>query len=88
MCVLEEKQSDWMTQREAQEHLRVSYHTLWRRLIRLKDNPRRIPGKVRFMALDLGGVKCPPRLVRADVYAMLPSSCDELMDGVTEDNQP
>jgi hypothetical protein len=73
-----------MTQQEAKEHLRVSVEYIEARLIPIRSNPRPVKHKIRFTSLGDGGKRTMPRLLREDVYKILPlpetgtePACDE-----------
>lgn len=64
--------SPWMTQAEAKAHLRVSVEYIEARLIPIRSNPRPVKHKIRFTSLSDGGMRTMPRLLREDVYKILP----------------
>jgi hypothetical protein len=63
----------WMTRKEAWEYLRIGERTLDERVITWDGKSGPTKGKIRAYPMRFpGGVRQWPRLVKKDVYALLP----------------
>jgi hypothetical protein len=63
----------WMTRKEAMAYLKIKKSALHVKMIPWDGRSRRVPGKIRTAALMCEGRKRHlPRLLKADVYAILP----------------
>ena len=76
MCAAMNKEIDpnpWMTRKEAKAYLGVSMRKVDYITIPLDGNPRRVHGRIRSRPLHFpGSRRLMPRLLKADVYALLP----------------
>jgi hypothetical protein len=59
----------WMTRKEAAEHLREDTDTVDGKMVPMQA--KRVPGKIRYVRMNAQGTR--PRLLRADVYEILPA---------------
>lgn len=62
----------WVSQRWAATYLGVDISTIWRRMIPFDEAAGHVTGKIRFRRMKDWNNRMQPRLLREDIYVILP----------------